>query len=370
MMISEMNALIKKIQGLTLSSSNLEPVFSPIPHLYNYISQKEIVHSNIIADFLNPNAKHNCGNLFVLSFLRIVGVEDDFIKPDASYQVSTEYSVKVEGDDTTRRIDILITWDDNAVIIENKLNNAIDQPNQLQDYYNCIQRGNKENENTCYGEYNVQKVVYIPASNNKSANRVGLKKCITDRLVDIYPSDLIEWLSECSKENSVKAACEQYISLLEHINQSNLRIMDAEKLLDSLNDKDLQSLISISNIISSADWKINLLNGVYKELQECDSQIICKIKESRYAQLYYEEYHFWVELYFYGDHFKLWIAINSGETLSDEILKTFKLDSEANGYKYFKDENRFEYKFPNKDENIRMINDLKEILDMPKKIED
>ena len=369
MMISEMNALMEKIQGLTLSSSNLEPVFSPIPHLYNYISQKEIVHSNIIADFLNPNAKHNCGNLFVLSFLRIVGVEDDFIKPDASYQVSTEYSVKVEGDDTTRRIDILITWDDNAVIIENKLNNAIDQPNQLQDYYNCIQRAHNENENTCYGKYNVQKVVYIPASNNKSANRVGLKKCITDRLVDIYPCHLIKWLSECSKENSVKVACEQYISLLEHINQSNLRIMDAEKILTKFanDEENLQSLISVSKIISSNAWNIAVLNGVYKELQECDSQIICKIKESRFAQLYYEKYHFWVELYFYGDCYKLWIAINSGETLSDEILKKFKFDSEANGYKYFKDKKRFEYKFPNNDENIRMINDLKKILDRSKK---
>ncbi|MBN1988820.1 MAG: PD-(D/E)XK nuclease family protein [Bacteroidales bacterium] len=367
MMISEMNALIGKIQGLTLSSSNLDPVFGPIPHLYNYISQKEIVHSNIIADFLNPNAKHNCGNLFVLSFLKTIKV--DKIDANASYNVSTEYPIKVKGDDTNRRIDILITWGDNAVIIENKLNNAIDQPNQLQDYYNCIQRAHNENENTCYGKYNVQKVVYIPASNNKSANRIGLKKCITDRLVDIYPCHLIKWLSECSKENSVKAACEQYISLLEHINQSNLRIMDAEKILDEFadNDKGLEKLISVSNIISSADWNIAILQRVYNQLSNGDSKLIFEKKEKRYAQLYYEDYKYWVELYFYGDHFKLWIAINSGETLSDEILKIFKLDSEANGYKYFKDEERFEYKFPNSDENRRMINDLKYILGMSKK---
>ncbi|MFV0483749.1 MAG: PD-(D/E)XK nuclease family protein, partial [Bacteroidales bacterium] len=89
-----------------------------------------------------------------------------------------------------RRIDILITWSDKkgkeqAIIIENKLNDAADQKDQLKDYYEYV-----------VGEgYEVISLVYMPWSKSyKSYTYSNLEKKISDVAIDFDVKDIMTWL--------------------------------------------------------------------------------------------------------------------------------------------------------------------------------
>lgn len=85
---------------------------------------KEVDHSTMIGDFLNPLGSHGQGSLFLYAFLRIRGVPN----PEKGTWVIT-----VEKG----RVDILLKREcpRSVIIIENKANYAIDQPNQMWRYW-------------------------------------------------------------------------------------------------------------------------------------------------------------------------------------------------------------------------------------------
>lgn len=92
---------------------------------FSEISIREIDHSRLIGDLLNPLGKHGQGSLFLDAFLRRLKI------PEFE---NGEWKVAVE----TGRVDIMI-WRDHpvksAILIENKSNNAIDQTNQIYRYW-------------------------------------------------------------------------------------------------------------------------------------------------------------------------------------------------------------------------------------------
>ncbi len=92
---------------------------------YSKISIREIDHSRLIGDLLNPSGSHGQGALFLYAFLRHLSIPV-FEKED--WKISVE----------TGRVDIML-WRDqpmkSAVLIENKSNNAIDQRNQIYRYW-------------------------------------------------------------------------------------------------------------------------------------------------------------------------------------------------------------------------------------------
>ena len=117
-------------------------IYNPMERFADYVSTKEIVHSKIIADLLNPVGEHQLRDRFLLNFLNQIG----------SFKVSTTSSPHAESplrnvvvdteffaptDVTNGRIDILVRFVFNnksyALIIENKLNDACDHPTNLND---------------------------------------------------------------------------------------------------------------------------------------------------------------------------------------------------------------------------------------------
>lgn len=92
---------------------------------YSKISIREIDHSRLIGDLLNPSGSHGQGTLFLYAFLRHLSIPE-FEKGD--WKISVE----------TGRVDIML-WRDqpmkSAVLIENKSNNAVDQSNQIYRYW-------------------------------------------------------------------------------------------------------------------------------------------------------------------------------------------------------------------------------------------
>lgn len=160
-------------------STKEELPFSIIPFMYERISTKELLHSEIIAELLRPDGKHGCGDIFLRAFIHNIGIEP---------QQQNLSDVKVITESPTeenRRIDILIVWGDRAVIVENKLNNAVDQPDQLKDYLKDTEAKGKS----------VQKVVYIPlyAWKRSSEN-------LPTEVAYLCPQQLSAWLNACAQK--------------------------------------------------------------------------------------------------------------------------------------------------------------------------
>lgn len=175
-------------------------------NVFKLISAKdyrENFHSHIIFKIFQVDE----GNLIKL-FIEMINLKlkvngDKINLADFSCaDVKKEYSI--EG---KRRIDILIydTRSKRAIIIENKMNNAIDQPRQIADYYNCISTGE-------LGKLEVISIVYIPLVGNKHPSYSDWKpeeiKEIEPKIVVIpaFSTDginLVEnWIEHCIKASN------------------------------------------------------------------------------------------------------------------------------------------------------------------------
>lgn len=210
--------------------------FSIIPRMYERISTKELLHSEIIAELLRPDGAHKCGDIFLQKFMRSIGIDpqaQDFSKVELKTEAAT---------DESRRIDILIVWGNNAVIIENKLNNAVDQPDQLKDYLKDTEHKGKK----------VLKMVYIPLFAWKR-----VQEYISADVVCLYPGELSEWLKDCAKRNSdAREVVSPYIQLLDYMNQSNQNYMKAQELYELLEQDSrlMAAALNIAETLNSGEW--------------------------------------------------------------------------------------------------------------------
>ncbi|MCK4662197.1 MAG: PD-(D/E)XK nuclease family protein, partial [Bacteroidales bacterium] len=299
-MIEEIRKILSKTKNLNLKYEDTP--FCVLPFMYNRISSKEILHSEIIASFLNHDSGHGCGDFFVTYFLELIGVSKSEYDTDQDFKVYTEYPIKNQ-----RRIDILITWGKKAIIIENKLNNAIDQTDQLKDYYSIHSENKIDNDEV----FNVLKVVYIPCNKTKKAPTNGLKKELIDKIVNFYPEDIINWLNKYPDNEVVKEACINYSKVLQYINVKNQNFMNAQILKTQLNNEELKKILNLVKIINSEDWNLVVLSEIQDKLK--DTNIKFKEKEKRYLEIYYDNHSFWLELFFYKDKgcFGMWIADKS-----------------------------------------------------------
>lgn len=233
-----------------------EQPFSIIPYMYERISTKELLHSEIIAELLRPDGKHGCSDLFLREFMNRIGIEDPQHQDFSKVEVKTE-SYTAAG----RRIDILIVWGNNAVIIENKLNNAADQPDQLKDYLKDTKNKGKT----------VQKIVYIPLyAGKKSPENVP-------DVVYLCPQHLSKWLEACArKSQEALHVVSPYIQLLNYMNQSNRNYMKAQELYELLaqDPKLMDAALNIAETINNGEWKNflrqQLLNKVTTRLNAQD----------------------------------------------------------------------------------------------------
>lgn len=186
---------------------------------------RENFHSDIIAAFLNPKAKHNEGNRYLDAFIDMLNQK--IRKTNTDRAIRKDYYVNALIEREKHNIDILISTRDkrHCIIIENKINNAPDMQNQIPRYY----------EGACKDGYNVDAIVYLPLNIKKSVDKkswnfkeAGEKQKIDDLLINIpaydsSPKEInlvmnwIEPLISSTKNIDCLSILKQYAELLKSL---------------------------------------------------------------------------------------------------------------------------------------------------------
>lgn len=216
--------------------------------LSSYNAYLENFHTDVIASFLNPKGLHQEGDKFILLFIKFLNSKYDLAINADDFHNAT---VLREVGTTESHIDILIAGQSEAIIVENKINNADDMQNQIDRYYDIgINRG-----------YKVKGIVYLTLEGVKQAPK-PIRKDAAEITKSIgafsnLSNDLVEgWLfpclTLCTNEDS-KSLIFQYIKLIKHL---------AHKNMDTTIKENFYQFISDNDYLKNTPALINLINGI------------------------------------------------------------------------------------------------------------
>ena len=193
------------------------------------IEGSELKHSALIANLLDPEGSHGCGDAFLRAFFEIALKGTAYPFEDCTLPHSyTEYYTGPIAGDTGGRIDILVKSSHYGLIIENKIY-AGDQDKQLTRYDNY----GKETFGadgyllvylTLYG-YDASK----ESTATKSAEEVGYLRLS-------YAEDILRWLEQCARlaDNKplVRESLNQYIRTIKQLTYQDMNQEDIKKIID------------------------------------------------------------------------------------------------------------------------------------------
>ncbi|WP_214051618.1 PD-(D/E)XK nuclease family protein, partial [Morganella morganii] len=173
-------------------------------NLVDIFKPNENDHNQVVADILNY--KVNGENIFLSSFLL------QCFKCDISFDCK-----KTDITSEKYRIDILVKNKEKAIFIENKINNAIDQQEQLKRYIDIVKHLGIKEENIF--------VIYIKRRNkdiypsdslsvyhNSFGNRVSVSS-FSDEILPWLTNDVLPNINE--KNSNLFYFVSQYIDYLE-----------------------------------------------------------------------------------------------------------------------------------------------------------
>lgn len=177
---------------------------------------QERMHSQFIAEMLNPKGSHKMNTSFLKLFLKRI---------DYNHFNPVGARVAVEERSETRWIDLIIetAQKDAVIVVENKLY-AKDQNRQLADYYKF-----------CKGKYPTVKMVYLTLDGKKpTLESIGEQDHGSLKMDDIlcisYEKQIVPWIDECANMAGlpvrVKGALEMYSELVTNLINKN-KYMDA-----------------------------------------------------------------------------------------------------------------------------------------------
>ena len=168
-------------------------------NFFRKIHISEPQHSQILGDLLNPVGSHRQGDLFLKKFFETLNLENFEYNEKDFWTVTTE----------AERFDIRISTKsrDKIIIIENKSNGAVDQPNQLYRYWYY---GIYLPQKMLVGNKNCRsKILYLTPTTFKTPNEQTLtrpeyfdKKLpekVPLKIIDVifFNNEITTWLSKC-----------------------------------------------------------------------------------------------------------------------------------------------------------------------------
>ena len=195
------------------------------------IERYELKHSALIANLLDPEGSHGCGDAFLRAFFEIAlkGTAYPFEDCTLPHSYTEHYTGPISGD-TGGRIDILVKSKSShyGLIIENKIY-AGDQDKQLTRYDNY----GKETFGadgyllvylTLYG-YDASK----ESTATKSAEEVGYLRLS-------YAEDILRWLEQCARlaydKPLVRESLNQYIRTIKQLTYQDMNQENIRKIID------------------------------------------------------------------------------------------------------------------------------------------
>lgn len=333
-----------KIRGFNMSS--VCSIYNPMERFTDYVSTKEVVHSQIIAELLNPTGEHQLGYGVLSELLDKVGLKNEAAampyatNPITDLIIQTEYSAPttLDGEFHDGRIDIFVRFNYNnkyyAIIIENKLNDAPDQPRQLERYNNFV----KEK----FGKDIIRKTVYMPRIGNTCEEYPDAIVINATHLSEMIEHALNKSISP--SKNVIRA----YSYYLKNISINNIN-MDNAKILAEMTSEDISNAKAIKEAYDKLPEAFaeklhkNYRGEVYKTQIWGTTREYCFIwNEESYRQT-----GFWLAVCFGYDGY--WIYVVSNNTNRDclsvysDQLKIISLDKPYANWRWFRPVNEKEF---------------------------
>ena len=264
--ISEISKRYEEIARVTGANFN---IFKTL-HVERYEVK---THSAFLSELLNAKGSHGQGGKYLDLFIQQFGVKDFDSKNSESiveYSIGQKFSEEQSEDEqSSGRIDILITdKDNNCIVIENKID-ARDQGRQLIRYQKFI----KEKQRKGYLFYlNLDSKEPHEKSRGdlKNGDYAANENDSVDFQIISYKWDILEWLEQCLKESAslplLRETLQQYIQLIKSItNHPTNKSMEQEivkYIIEST--ENLKTASTIASCIDAAKQKI--LQKFWKEL--------------------------------------------------------------------------------------------------------
>lgn len=187
-----MSAMIKTASSCLKFNKELNEKTSEQYNPLLYFNIRETLNSRILADLLNPKHKHGQKDLFLSEYLKSIQME---------YNEADIWDVRCESEN----VDIVLTTSKpkRVVVIENKINGAVDQPNQLYRYYQLkIEQHYADEEKKEHPER--YKIVYLTkqaekkCSDNSIFSKDGKGRVPEELIVNqTFKSDIKNILENC-----------------------------------------------------------------------------------------------------------------------------------------------------------------------------
>ena len=216
---------------------------------------RENFHSDILAAILAPDGAHKEQELFLKSFVDFIGeLAMEQHKPDVCeklHNLNIDLEVSVGREIYRTDVAIYSVRDNWSILIENKINDAVDQKRQLIRYLNEW-KNDKCNVPPVAIVYLTPSYETVP---NMSDWSVEERSDVGDLLVSLAgyragKKSLYSWLKQCEMDSVIfnnKAVLAQYAALVKRQAGMDMNEKDIEDFLDQIRD----SHICIENLLNT-----------------------------------------------------------------------------------------------------------------------
>ncbi len=308
-------------KDLGISSSIDFNIFTSIAEYYWY----ENLHSDILKNILDPFTPVVGNPNFLKHFLELIGIDPKTF----DYK-----NANVERE--SKKIDLLIYDENSAIIIENKINYAVDQPDQLPRYYEEIT--NPE------GDYNkkVIKIVYLTLTHQKqpsfdySKEYEKYKDDIRGKLIHVCAIDeainefAVSWtlsnnnsfmgdLIKLAKKDKLKkkdkkdSVCIVYLQQYKQL----LNYLGEDEIMSDVNGEIAKLMFETKDSSEMAGDIVNIYNDRYKHVARICFEELIADKKNKFVE--------WDEN-----------EIGNGvcKMISDELYVFFKIEGKRKPFSY------------------------------------
>lgn len=216
--------------------------------LSSYNAYLENFHSDVIASLLNPKGLHHEGDKFLQLFIAYLNEKRNSTIIPHEFK-NAEVHREIGNSESHIDIAIIDSSFKKAIIIENKINDAVDMDKQIDRYYHIF---------TDDWKYEVCGIVYLTLDGVKQAppvNEKAEKLVMSIGAFTDFSNDLVNgWLIPCfeaSENTDNKSLVNQYIKLIKHLANKNMDTKTLEKFYQFISQNDgIETAQSITELLN------------------------------------------------------------------------------------------------------------------------